>query len=60
MHSMQVILSYAALTLKVRSIPTLILIDPKTGKLACLIFSHVLHAVVEIENLHYTRYELRV
>ncbi len=42
MYSMQIILSYAVLTLKVRSIPTLILIEPQTGKLACLIYSKFL------------------
>jgi hypothetical protein len=51
MYSLQVILSYAVLTLKVRSIPTLILIEPKTGKLACIIYSKSLHdAVVDIVN----------
>jgi hypothetical protein len=33
-YSLQVILGYASLTLNVRSIPTLILIDPKTGTMA--------------------------
>jgi hypothetical protein len=41
---MQVILTYANRTLNVRSIPTLILIDPKTGATDALGFKHILSA----------------